>query len=71
MGIISCPRNLYGFQDFVGDCVSEIGKALIMNPCDLRDHQSKLSSGKDTHYPLVKEKYFVHFRTKYELENKS
>ena len=23
--------------------------------CDFHDHQGKLSSGKDTHYPLVKE----------------
>ena len=54
-------RNLYDFQDFV-DCVSKNGKALMMNPCDFRDDQSKLSSGKDIHYLLVKEISVIQFR---------
>ena len=54
-------RNLYDFQDFV-NCISNNGKAVEMAPADFLDFKNKLSVGKDTKYPHLKDISVVQFR---------
>ena len=54
-------RNLCDFQDFV-NCISNNGKAVEMAPADFLDFKNKLSVGKDTKYPHLKDISVVQFR---------
>lgn len=54
-------KNIYDFEDF-SDCISLGGTLLVMQPGDFMDFEKKVSSGKDTNYPYIKDMAVVQFR---------
>ena len=54
-------KNLYDFQDFV-NCISSNAKAVEMAPSDFLNFANKMSNGKDTNHPYLKDIAVVQFR---------